>query len=135
MVSPFEGYDNAELFVVTPGSESARDSSGNWVTVGDITTTYKAFLKGDRASSKPVIGNEYQPETDSQQFFVKGYLVDPMIFPATIQFPIKLACHLKTANGIQQGEIVLDLTPEVFNVAEMTGQKISGWFRSTRNNP
>lgn len=127
--SPFAPYHNALFYLETQGSKLAQDpETGNWIVLGGLRVECKAFLKPSKTKYEKTEG------TDPMAAPVTGYLVEPMIMPAYITFPLKLSGQMKSAQGAWQfGEFWLDMVlGSAVGVEAIAGQKLEGTFKIHR---
>lgn len=125
--SPFDPFFNAILQITVPGEGVfLNPETLNYEVEAESNLSVKAFLK----PSKPNI--QYREGLDITENYLTGYLVEPMMLPVTIEFPLKVPCTLNTGNGEATGEFeLLFVVGSPVNVEEIIGQKIAGIFRLT----
>lgn len=95
MSSPFTPFANAVLTFNLPTGEVSVNSVGNTVVV-TTPLEFAAMLSPVRDTAEV---NFYVGDDDVSEL-MKGYLVEPLSFPATLTAPIEGIAQVKTAIGI-----------------------------------
>lgn len=134
MSSPFTGFNNA--FLQIPNGEGTlviNPETGNYEQQ-ETFIPYQAILMVK--NSPLTIRTE---GVDNSSIEVKGYLIDPMVFPTNFSLPATVACSFfDIDNRVTKGNLELNIIPDPFKVGAITGQRLEGTFtvegRGNENN-
>lgn len=124
MTSPFVGFNNAILKIPDgEGVLSVNPETGNYEQQNSFIT-YQAILMLKRLPF--LIRND---GVDNTTIDVRGYLVEPMVFPPGFCLPAKVQCDfIDIDNRLTSGILELNIIPDPFKVGTIAGQRLEGTF-------
>lgn len=126
MKSYFTEYANSILYIPVYNSDLITDPSTGNKTPNSTILEVLAILNEDYVK----FAREERPKDrfgqDTNEIYLKGYLVDPMFFPDGITFPLACKAKINEIEGILRIPLLI---PSSYNVAEIIGTKIVGYFQ------
>lgn len=126
--SPFHDYANALIKVPESFVEEGTDNYGNQL-ISQKYIEYQCILEPAKADT---VATQYLPGKNTNSIYLKGYLVNPLSFPASISFPCDCPMEMKMGPGyVQEGKIRLIYpvsNPYILGENIDIINQVVGWF-------
>lgn len=122
LLSPFTGFENADIYFPTDTAFTTNPDTGNQENI-PVLTKFKALLM-------PLHGSDLlrYPGIDNTKIEIRGYLVSPMDYPFNMAMPLKVRTVIYDRYLKIDGTLELRINPDPFRVGDITGQRLFGTF-------